>query len=83
MQHVMKQKSQVNILKGRCRTKIDYPKRHIQQRGNLNAAGILKRHKQGTGIDSLLQGSAEEQRKRNELSQKKKSDPQQVKFLIV
>lgn len=70
--HVMKQKSQVNILKVRCGTKIDYPKRDVQQKGNLNAVGIIKQRKQGTGIDSLLQESAEEQRKRNELSQKKK-----------
>lgn len=50
---------------------------------NKEATGILKRHKQGTGIDSLLQGSAAELRKKNELSHKKKSDPQLVTFLMV
>ncbi|KAJ8364881.1 hypothetical protein SKAU_G00137120 [Synaphobranchus kaupii] len=62
--------------------KLDYLKRHIQQKSHLNAVGIVRRLKTGMGIGTLLQESAKDREKRNELSHKKKSDPEQVKILI-
>ncbi|KAI7790540.1 putative zinc finger protein 862-like [Triplophysa rosa] len=62
--------------------KLDYLKRHIQQKSHLNAVGIIRRRKMGMGIGTLLQESAKDREKRNELSHKKKSDPEQVKILI-
>ena len=53
--------------------KLDYLKRHIQQKSNLNAVGIVRRRKMGMGIGTLLQESTKDQEKRNELSHKKKS----------
>lgn len=62
--------------------KLVYLKRHIQQKSHLNAVGIRRRRKMGMGIGTLLQESAKDQEKRNELSHKKKSDPEQVKVLM-
>ena len=62
--------------------KLDYLKRHIQQKSNLNAFGIVRRRKMGMGIGTLLQESTKDQEKRNELSHKKKSNPEQVKIVI-
>ncbi len=68
--------------KGWTEWKLDYLKRHIQQKSHLNAVGIVQRRKMGMGIGTLLQESAKDREKRNELSHKKKSDPGQVKVLI-
>ena len=62
--------------------KLDYLKRHTQQKSHLNAVGIVGRRKMGMGIGTLLQQSAIDREKRKELSHKKKSDPRQVKVLI-
>lgn len=61
--------------------KLDYLKRHTQQKSHLNAVGIVRRRKMGMGISSLLQESAKDRENRNELSHKKKSDLRQVKVL--
>lgn len=62
--------------------KLDYLKRHIQQKTHLNAVGIMRRLKKGKGTGTLLRESANDREKTNELSHKKKSDPEQVKILI-
>ena len=53
--------------------KLDYLKRHIQQKSNLNAVGIVRRRNMGMGIGTLLQESTKDREKRNELSHKNKS----------
>ena len=45
--------------------KLDYLKRHVGTKGHLHAVNTIKRRKQGLGIGSLLQESAEERQKRN------------------
>lgn len=62
--------------------KLDYHKRHIQQKSHLKAVGIVQRLKMGQGIATLLRESAKGREQRNKLSQKTKSDPKQVKILI-
>ena len=62
--------------------KVDYLKRHLQHKAHQNAAGILRRGKQGIGIGALLQQNAEERCERKEELLKKKSDSQQVRVLI-
>lgn len=62
--------------------KLDYLKRHIQQKSHLKAVGIVRRLKMGQGIGTLLQENAKDREKRNELSHKTKSDPKQVKVVI-
>ena len=62
--------------------KLDYLKRHIQQKRNLNAVGIVRRRNMGMGIGTLLQESTKDREKRNELSHKNKPNPEQVKILI-
>lgn len=63
--------------------KLDYLKRHIQQKSHLNAVGIAQRLKMGKGIGTLLRGSTKDREQRNKLSHtQKKSDPEQVKVLI-
>ena len=62
--------------------KLDYLKRHIQQKSHLKAVGIVRRLKMGQGIGTLLRESAKDRGKRNKLSHKTKSDPKQVKVLI-
>ncbi|CAK6949836.1 zinc finger protein 862-like [Scomber scombrus] len=54
--------------------KLDYLNRHVGTKGHLHAVNTVKRRKQGLGIGSLLQESAEERQKRNELSLKKKEE---------
>ena len=58
--------------------KLDYLKRHIQQKSHLKAVGIVRRLKMGQEIGTLLQESAKDRGKRNELSHKTKSDPEQT-----
>ena len=48
--------------------KLEYLKHHIQQKSHLIAVGIVRRCKMGTGIGTLLQESANDREKRNELS---------------
>ncbi|KAM3593003.1 uncharacterized protein V6R79_003550 [Siganus canaliculatus] len=62
--------------------KLDYLKRHVQHKSHLKAVGIVRRLKMGQGIGTLLRESAKDREKRNELSHKTKSDPEQVKVLI-
>ena len=62
--------------------KLDYLKRHIQQKSHLKAVGIVRRLKMGQGIGTLLRESAKDREKRKELSHKTKSDPEQVQVLI-
>ena len=62
--------------------KLDYLKRHIQQKSHLNAVGIVRRRNMGMGIGTLLQESTKDREKRNELSHKNISNPEQVKILI-
>ena len=62
--------------------KLDYLKRHLQHKTHQNAAGILRRRKQGAGIGALLQQNAEERREWNEQLLKNKSDSQQIQVLI-
>lgn len=57
-------------------------KRHVQQNSHLKAVGIVRGLKMGQGIGTLLQESAKDREKRNELSHKTKSEPEQVKVLI-
>ncbi|CAL9687293.1 unnamed protein product [Knipowitschia caucasica] len=62
--------------------KLDYLKRHIQHKSHLKAVGIVQRLKMGQGIGTLLLESAKDREKRNVLSLKIKSHPEQVKVLI-
>ncbi|KAM3598140.1 uncharacterized protein V6R79_014099 [Siganus canaliculatus] len=62
--------------------KLDYLKRHVQHKSHLKAVGIVRRLKMGQGIGTLLRESAKGREKRNELSHKTKSDPEQFKVLI-
>lgn len=62
--------------------KLEYLKRHIQQKSHLKAAGIVRRCTMGMGIGTLLGESAKDQEKKNELSLIKKSNPEEVKVLI-
>ena len=62
--------------------KLDYLKRHVQHKSHLKAVETVRRLKMGQGISTLLRESAKDREKRNELSHKTKSDPEQVKVLI-
>lgn len=62
--------------------KLDYFQHHIQQKSHLNSAGIVQRCKIRKWISTLLQGSAKDGEKRNELSHKRKSNLEQFEVLI-
>lgn len=62
--------------------KLDYLKRHAQQKCPLKAVGLVRRLKMGQGIGTLWRESAKDREKKNELSHTTKSDPEQVKVLI-
>ena len=63
--------------------KLDYLKYHIKQKSHLNAVGTVRRHKMGMGIRTLLQESAKDREKRNELSLKKNPNPSKLKFSTI
>lgn len=62
--------------------KLDYLKRHIQQKSHLNAVGIIRRLKMGKGIGTLLRESANDWEKKNELSHKKNRTLSKLKFSL-
>lgn len=62
--------------------KLDYLKRHIQQKCHLKAVGIVRRLKVGQGIGTLLRESAKDREKKNELSHKKNLTPSKLKFSL-
>ncbi|TRY93452.1 hypothetical protein DNTS_005747, partial [Danionella cerebrum] len=62
--------------------KLDYLKRHLTQKCHVDAVKALYNRKHGTAINQLLGESRELREKRIDLSNKSKSNPEQVKILI-
>ncbi|TRY56742.1 hypothetical protein DNTS_027367 [Danionella cerebrum] len=62
--------------------KLDYLKRHLTQKCHVDAVKALYNRKHGTAINQLLRESRELREKRIDLSNKSKSNPEQVKILI-